>query len=96
MAMNTKQRKSKRQQLIVRDGSCCCWCKKTLASTELTIEHMKPKSMGGKNDLENLRLACRQCNRGRGNNPVPPGYYPSWEDIFSIFPVLCQQKRQNS
>jgi len=84
MAMNTKQRKSKTQQIDGRYGSCCRWCKKPLSPSNRTLEHMKPKSMGGKNDLENLRLACRQCNSSRRNNPFPPSYSPCWEDIHEL------------
>ncbi|PZV06384.1 MAG: hypothetical protein DCF22_23955 [Leptolyngbya sp.] len=94
MAMNTQQKNSKRQQLIERHGSCCCWCKKTLSLDELTIEHMNPKSLGGRNNLENLRLACRPCNRSRGNNPFPPGYSASWEDMTEFASLLTNQSNQ--
>jgi len=84
MAMNSKQKKSKKQQVDERDGSCCCWCRKPFLPDDLTIEHMNPKSMGGKNDLENLRLSCRPCNLSRGNKPFPPGYSASWDDVFQL------------
>ena len=84
MAMSPKQKNSKKRQLIERDGLCCFWCRKPLLSDALTIEHMNPKSMGGKNDLENLRLACSPCNLSRGNKPFPPGYSPSWNDVFQL------------
>ena len=79
MAMNSKQKKSKTPQVAARDGSCCCYCGKDLAPSEQTLEHMIPRSMGGGNNLENLRLACRQCNNSRRNNPFPPNYSVSWE-----------------
>ena len=79
MAMNSKQKKSKTPQVAARDGSCCCYCGKDLAPSERTLEHMIPISMGGGNNLENLRIACRQCNSSRRNNPFPPNYSVSWE-----------------
>lgn len=33
-----------------------------------TLDHVQPRSLGGSDDPENLRLACRQCNTLRGNN----------------------------
>jgi 5-methylcytosine-specific restriction endonuclease McrA len=32
-----------------------------------TIDHIIPRSKGGSDDLSNLRLACWECNRRRGN-----------------------------
>lgn len=44
------------------DGKCA-QCGSTFA---LQIDHIKPFGVGGKNNLENLRLLCRSCNqRGR-------------------------------
>lgn len=30
------------------------------------IDHVVPEFLGGKNDVENLKLACRRCNRSKG------------------------------
>ncbi|WP_197480168.1 MULTISPECIES: HNH endonuclease [unclassified Anabaena] len=71
--MNSQQRKSKKRQLIDIYGSCCWWCGEYLPSKKLTFEHLFPKSRGGSNALENLRLACFSCNNKRGNSLYPPG-----------------------
>lgn len=34
------------------------------------IEHVVPRSAGGSDDLTNLRLAHRSCNRTKGTNNV--------------------------
>ncbi|MCY7274406.1 MAG: HNH endonuclease [Phormidesmis sp. CAN_BIN44] len=54
------------------DGSQCWWCRCYLPSEKLTLDHLRPRSRGGSNSLENLRLACLSCNRSRGNSPYPP------------------------
>lgn len=35
-----------------------------------TVEHIVPRSLGGTDDLENLRPACRHHNSARGNRPI--------------------------
>jgi 5-methylcytosine-specific restriction endonuclease McrA len=34
-----------------------------------TFDHIQPKSLGGRNDATNLRLAHKQCNEKPGNRP---------------------------
>lgn len=34
---------------------------------DLTINHIKPLSRGGTNDLDNLKTLCRACNSKKGN-----------------------------
>ncbi|MDD1466797.1 HNH endonuclease [Dolichospermum sp. ST_sed5] len=70
--MNSQQKHSKKQKLSNVYGSYCWWCGKSMSINELTIEHLRPKSCGGSNSLENLRLACLTCNRFRGNSLFPP------------------------
>jgi hypothetical protein len=43
-----------------RDGRCCTNCGSDFA---VEIDHKIPKSMGGEDTLENLRLLCRSCNQ---------------------------------
>lgn len=37
--------------------------------TDLTIDHIVPLCLGGGNNLANLCLCCRQCNRSKGARP---------------------------
>lgn len=36
----------------------------------ITFDHIVPRSLGGTNQLHNLRLAHRYCNMKRGNDPL--------------------------
>ncbi len=40
----------------------CYLCGKEIPDSELTIDHILPVSRGGKNNVDNLRLAHRMCN----------------------------------
>jgi 5-methylcytosine-specific restriction endonuclease McrA len=70
--MTTKQKKSKKANLIEEFGAKCWWCEHNFSPEKLTLDHLRPKSKGGSNSLENLRLACFNCNNSRGNSLYPP------------------------
>ncbi|MFG6080439.1 HNH endonuclease [Paracoccus litorisediminis] len=63
-------------KLWQEQGGRCLWCagltwrvrKDPKGSPErrATIEHLLPRSQGGSNRDENLRLACAECNSSRG------------------------------
>lgn len=45
----------------------CTRCHQHFAADELTIDHIKPWSKGGRTVLSNARLLCRACNSSKGN-----------------------------
>ena len=56
--------------IIERDGRSCVWCGREPWHTDLTAEHLFPRSRGGRTSPENLTVACRPCNKRRGTRPV--------------------------
>jgi 5-methylcytosine-specific restriction endonuclease McrA len=54
-----------RKNIFKRDGMKCQYCGKR--NTHLTIDHILPKSRGGKDDWENLITSCDACNNSKGN-----------------------------
>ncbi len=59
-----------RENLIGRDGGTCVWCGRDPWPTDLTAEHLLPRSRSGRTVPENLAVACRSCNRRRRTKPV--------------------------
>lgn len=51
--------------LLVRDRRACQYCGDKTGP--LTIEHILPRSRGGKTDFENCVIACAPCNGKKGN-----------------------------
>jgi hypothetical protein len=49
--------------LIERDGFGCRRCGTV---ENVSIDHVTPLSRGGTDDLDNLQLLCRSCNRKKG------------------------------
>jgi 5-methylcytosine-specific restriction endonuclease McrA len=62
---------NRRRMLLLgeRDGERCVWCSKQLSyrSLDATVDHVRCRSAGGSDALENLVLACAACNHKRSN-----------------------------
>jgi len=48
-----------------RDGEHCVWCSAASWVRDRTVEHLLPRSRGGRSGPHNLLPACRACNRAR-------------------------------
>ncbi|HKL10150.1 MAG TPA: HNH endonuclease [Clostridia bacterium] len=46
-----------------RDGRLCVYCGKSLKFSQISLDHYYPRSMGGTDDLFNMALSCRRCNK---------------------------------
>lgn len=51
-----------RRNIFKRDRYTCCYCGAQPGPKELTIDHLVPKSRGGKSEWTNCVLACLKCN----------------------------------
>jgi len=56
-----------RKNILMRDRSTCQYCGEVLPSSELTLDHVIPRSRGGLSTWENLVACCHECNRHKGN-----------------------------
>lgn len=53
--------------IVLRDGYRCNHCHCTpIMSSQLTVDHIYPRFVGGTKDLENLQLLCGKCHRMKG------------------------------
>lgn len=60
--------KNKRAKLMLRQEGKCAYCDRLFTNILVpTLDHVKPKSKGGKNGLANLVLACSPCNQLKGD-----------------------------
>jgi 5-methylcytosine-specific restriction endonuclease McrA len=53
-----------RNNIYKRDDHSCVYCG---SSKDLTLDHVMPKSKGGRTIWENLVTACRKCNASKGH-----------------------------
>ena len=58
-----------KQQVRLRAKNCCeyCYSQEKFATHSFSVEHIKPLSKGGNNNLDNLALSCQGCNNHKYN-----------------------------
>lgn len=56
-----------RRALLLRDDYTCQYCGSQPGREHLTIDHVIPRSRGGRTEWENVVAACGACNRKKGN-----------------------------
>ena len=56
-----------RNAVFKRDNYECQYCEKSLSFSQITIDHIIPKSHGGSNTFENCVAACHDCNEKKGS-----------------------------
>ena len=83
--------------VVERAKGCCEYCRSQVrfAMQSFSVEHIVPRSRGGKTEFENLALACQGCNnhkytKTKGSDPVNgeivPLYHPRlqrWREHFA-------------
>ena len=62
-----KKIKFNKNLIFKRDLYCCQYCGYAGTPGQLTIDHILPKSRGGKNSFDNCITACKTCNNFKGS-----------------------------
>jgi 5-methylcytosine-specific restriction endonuclease McrA len=58
--------KLNRRNLFARDQNRCQYCGKKFPTSELSVDHVVPRTQGGQTVWENLVCACVRCNVRKG------------------------------
>lgn len=82
MAERKSLTKKTRFEVFKRDSFRCQYCGKSAPDVVLNVDHIKPVSKGGTNDLTNLITSCFDCNQGKKHR------------LLDDKSVLEKQKRQ--
>lgn len=80
-----------KKNLLIRDKGCCQYSGKRIKEYEATIDHVIPKSQGGKHEWSNVVISCQDINIKKGDRtPEQAGLKllkepkaPSWDPIYS-------------
>jgi 5-methylcytosine-specific restriction endonuclease McrA len=87
-----------RRNLFKRDHSTCQYCGARPALSELTIDHVIPRSQGGVSSWENCVLACVSCNVQKANRTPEQARMklrkhptrPAWRPLYASHPVRIE------
>jgi len=87
-----KKVKFSRHNILARDRWKCMYCKCKLGLSDVTYDHVVPKSRGGKTQWENIVSCCSDCNAKKANRtPREAGMrlrkqpeQPNWVPVFTI------------
>lgn len=87
------QVKFTRRNIYEHYGNCCCYCGRPSSTENLNLDHIIPKSRGGRSDWANVVTACFPCNSRKANRlPAEAGMTllvkpsrPRWRGPASLF-----------
>jgi HNH endonuclease len=90
--MSEKRVTSQQKKAVAeRAKGCCEYCRSQarFAIQPFSIEHILPRSQGGKTSLDNLALSCQGCNNHKYNKTQ--GIEPVSGHVVSIYHPRQQQ-----
>lgn len=81
-----------KRNLLIRDRFRCQYTGRKIRATDATVDHIVPKSQGGKHIWENVVISSREANIKKGNRtPEQAGMLllkqpakPSWDPFYTI------------
>lgn len=99
--------RARKVEVWKRDKYRCRYCRAAVCNPDpdlprdrwATVDHVRPRSQGGKNTLKNLVTACVRCNQNKGSSPaskfIKDGGAPGasvWEKIRMGYSPLAAAK----
>jgi len=79
-----------RRNVLLRDSYQCQYCGVKCRPGAITIDHVVPRSRGGKTTWTNVVAACHPCNRKKGSRPLEKSGMnllkvprrPAWKELI--------------
>lgn len=87
-----KEVKFTRHNVFERDNNTCQYCGKIFDRSELNLDHVIPRDLGGATSWENIVCSCIPCNTRKGNKLphaagmklIRPPRKPKWRPFVNI------------
>jgi 5-methylcytosine-specific restriction endonuclease McrA len=74
-----------RSNVYLRDNYMCQYCKQMFSNKELTLDHVIPRSLGGKTTWTNIVSACKKCNNEKASHThIKPYKEPRQPDFYQL------------
>lgn len=79
----TRAVKFSRENIYLRDDFTCQYCGNHFHTSDLSLDHVTPRFLGGKTSFSNIVTACHECNSQKAHytkmkplkKPRKPSYY---------------------
>ena len=65
-AVPPRRVKFSRRNIFERDRYTCQYCRRSPVRSELSVDHVVPRSRGGETSWENVVASCVKCNTKKG------------------------------
>jgi len=72
-----------RRNVFWRDENQCQYCTEFFKNSELTMDHVNPKSLGGPKTWENIVTCCKSCNSKKKNKTPKQANMPLLKRPFT-------------
>ena len=85
--VNVRKRRgagSLRTKVLMRDRYRCQYCGGRGTATDMTLDHILPRSRGGRTTPENLAACCRTCNNRKGDRTPAEARMPLLADPAAL------------
>lgn len=81
---------NRKHAVLFRDSYICQYCRRDMIKEGLIaeVDHILPKSRGGKDTFKNLVAACRECNQAKGEKAAAEFGYPNLKGADFSVPSL--------
>jgi 5-methylcytosine-specific restriction endonuclease McrA len=81
-----------RINIYARDNFTCQYCGVRYPRSELNLDHVIPRSLGGRSTWDNVVCSCLECNRRKGGNTPAraglslrrPPARPRWTPLMNL------------
>lgn len=87
--------KFSRSNVFLRDMFTCQYCTNVFEKRDLTIDHLIPRSKGGKTSWDNVTTSCKSCNISKADkildNP-PEASIPTYRDLLKGQEISIKDK----
>lgn len=71
LLVNQKEQRKIQRKIGEEAGRVCYICGEVMQAGDLvTVDHVIPKNIGGKDEAWNLRCCCFRCNEDKGCQPI--------------------------
>lgn len=95
LLVNKYDRKALRKSAAERSNRVCYICQEKIPESEpVTLDHIMPKSAGGKDEDGNAGCACKRCNDNKSNMDLKD-YIEQIKQHTEVYPYMTERKIAN-